>query len=118
MQSIVGVSCYFQDTRNRCLTSSTLRVLVSEFWVSGSRVPHLRLPVPGSWVEGFRVPGLQVPSRRILSPNVPGLDFRLCRQKSQDKNVNILRTKRAFQDIINPYNSLLKNTSFSIKISN
>ena len=42
-----------------CVTSSILRVLLSEFWVSGSQVPSPRDPVPGSWVSGSHVSGSQ-----------------------------------------------------------
>ena len=50
------------------VTSSILRVLLSEFWVSGSQIPSSRDPVPGSWVSGSHVPGSQFQSPGCQDP--------------------------------------------------
>ena len=71
-----------------CITSSTFRVLLSGFWVSGLQFPSLRDPFPGSWVSGSRVAesqglrsqssgsqvlGSQVSGSKVSGSQVPGL---------------------------------------------
>ena len=62
VNSICGAG---RDTWN-CVTSSILRVLLSGFWVSGSRFPSPRDPFPVSWVSGSHVSGSW--DLRVLGP--------------------------------------------------
>ena len=58
-----------------CVISSILRVLLSEFWVSGSQVLSPRDPIPGSHIPGChfhsRVLGVMVLCPRIPESRVP-----------------------------------------------
>ena len=121
IQSVVRVGI-----RGICVTSSMLRVLFSGFWVSELQFPSPRDPfsrVLGVRVPSPRVPDPRVsgPDFRLCSWDIGqyvycnGLLTRLWRHKlwhfpylsneavsstwpkSQDKSVNILRTKRAFK---------------------
>ena len=64
-----------------CVTSSILRVLLSEFWVSDSQFPSLSDLFPGSWVSESQSPrvsdprvlGLRVSGLRVLGSKVSGL---------------------------------------------
>ena len=69
-----------------CVTSSTLRVLLSRFWVSGSQVPSPMDPVPGSYVSGPQVPGLRVPGSQVLKSWVSG--FRVLVSQSLGSRVS------------------------------
>ena len=74
MQSVVWV-----EILGICVASSTFRVLLSRFWVSGLLFPSPKdpfpVPVPGSWMSGSRVPvsqGSRVPGSQVQEPRVSG----------------------------------------------
>ena len=65
IQSVVWV-----EIHGICFASSTFRVLLSGFWVSGLQYPSPRDPFPVP-VPGFPVPGSQSP--RVPGPRIPGV---------------------------------------------
>ena len=75
MQSVVWV-----EILGICVASSTFRVLLSRFWVSGLLFPSPKdpfpVPVPGFWMSGSRVPVSQGPRSKspgCQDPRVPSL---------------------------------------------